>query len=301
MQTITNYCRRIASQKHFQNFITIVIILASVLVGVETYQSIEQDYHRILHALDIAIIAIFTFEVLVKILAEGPVFWRYFKDPWNVFDFIIVTACFLPFDNQYITVLRLIRLLRVLRLLRAFPKLQILVGAIFKSIPSMGYVGLLMGLLFYVYAIAGVLLFGKNDPVHFGTLGKSLLSLFQTVTLEGWVELLNIQLHGCDKIGYEPFKALCANPAITPIAPLFFISFILLGTFILMNLFIGVILTGMEEARNELADLKVKEASKNPRAYDLKRIENEIEKLNGNLKTLQITRVRFREKNEGDS
>ncbi|MBN8220479.1 MAG: ion transporter [Spirochaetes bacterium] len=294
-------CQQIAHSRSFQTFITVVIILASILVGVETYPTMEERYGRLLHILDIAIIAIFTAEVIIKILAEGAKPWDYFRDAWNIFDFIIVTACFLPFDNQYITVLRLIRLLRVLRLLRALPKLQILVGALFKSIPSMGYVALLMGLLFYVFAIAGVLLFGKNDPLHFGTLGSSLLSLFQTVTLEGWVELLNIQLHGCNKVGYEPFKTLCTQPQQIAIAPVFFISFILIGTFILLNLFIGVILTGMEEARNELAEHKMKEAASNPRSYDLKKIQNEIEKLNSGLKTLQVTRVRFREKNSEDS
>ena len=298
---MTVLLRNIAHARWFQNTITIVIVLASILVGIETYPQIEQHYHRLLHALDLAIITIFTVEVIVKIGAEGAHPLRYFRDPWNVFDFIIVAACFLPFENQYITVLRLIRLLRVLRLLRAFPKLQVLVGAIFKSIPSMGYVSLLMGLLFYLYAVAGVLLFGKNDPVHFGTLSSSLLSLFQTVTLEGWVELLNIQLYGCDKFGYEIFKSQCTQPSTHAIAPLFFISFVLVGTFVLLNLFIGVILTGMEEARNELADLKSKEASVNPREYELKRIETEIARLNDSLRTLHVTKVKFRTKEEEDT
>lgn len=292
---------RIAASRLFQNFITIVIILASVLVGIETYPELEKKYHGLLHTLDLLIIGIFTVEVVVKIGAEGRRPLRYFRDPWNVFDFVIVAACYLPFENQYITVLRLIRLLRVLRLLRAFPKLQILVGAIFKSIPSMGYVSLLMGLLFYVYAIAGVLLFGHNDPVHFGNLNSSLLSLFQTVTLEGWVELMNIQLHGCDKVGYEAFKELCTHPAHSYFAPVFFISFILVGTFVLLNLFIGVILTGMEEARQELADLKMKEVAADPRSYDLQRIQAEIAKLNDTLKTLRVIRVKYREKSEEET
>jgi voltage-gated sodium channel len=247
--------RQISTHRWFQNFITFVIVLASILVGVETYPEMEKRYHALLHVLDIAIITIFTIEVAIKIGAEGTKPWRYFKDAWNVFDFVIVTACFLPFDNQYITVLRLIRLLRVLRLLRAFPKLQILVGAIFKSLPSMGYVSLLMALLFYVYAIAGVLLFGKNDPAHFGNLNSSLLSLFQVVTLEGWADILYTQLYGCDKFSNEAFKQLCTQPQAVSIAPLYFISFVLIGTFVMLNLFIGVILTGMEEARHELAHL----------------------------------------------
>ncbi|GAB4434644.1 MAG: hypothetical protein OHK0011_17800 [Turneriella sp.] len=293
--------RQIASARWFQNFITVVIVLASMLVGVETYPEIEKQYHRVLHSLDLLIIGIFTIEVIVKIGAEGRHPLRYFRDPWNVFDFTIVAACYLPFDNQYITVLRLIRLLRVLRLLRAFPKLQILVGAIFKSIPSMGYVSLLMALLFYVYAIAGVLLFGKNDPVHFGNLNSSLLSLFQTVTLEGWVELMNIQLHGCDKVGYDAFRELCTAPARSYIAPLFFISFILVGTFVLLNLFIGVILTGMEEARNELADLRMKEEAHDPRSFDLQKIQAEIAKLNDALKTVKVIRVKYRDKTGEDA
>jgi voltage-gated sodium channel len=298
---IQQFCHKIVSAHAFQNSIIGVILFAGLLVGLETYPSIEQRFGRVMDVLDIIVIVLFTAEVLVKVGAEGAKPWRYFRDPWNVFDFIIVTACFLPFDNQYITVLRLIRLLRVLRLLHALPKLQILVGALFKSIPSMGYVAVLMGLLFYVFAITGVLLFGKNDPLHFGTLTHSLMSLFQTVTLEGWIELLNIQVHGCDKVGYDAFKALCTHPQQIAVAPLFFITFILLGTFILLNLFIGVILNGMEEARNDLAELKRKQAVANPRAYDLKRIETEIEKLNLNLKTLQVTRIRFREKTGEDA
>jgi len=290
------FFHKLTISRWFQNFITFVIILASALVGVETYPDLEKKYHHILHVLDVIIIAIFSVEVIFKILAEGKQPLRYFRDAWNIFDFIIVAACFLPFDNQYITVLRLIRLLRVLKLLRAFPKLQILVGAIFKSIPSMGYVSLLMGLLFYLYAIAGVFLFGKNDPVHFGNLNSSLLSLFQVVTLEGWADILYTQMYGCDKYFNEAFKQYCTSPQTTPIAPLFFITFVLIGTFVLLNLFIGVILTGMEEARNELADMKLKAESKNPRDADLKRIENDIEKLNAHLTTLQVTKVKFRAK-----
>ncbi|MCS6971827.1 MAG: ion transporter [Leptospiraceae bacterium] len=283
---------QLVHSRHFQNFITAVILLASLLVGLETYAEIEKKYHKLLHTLDILIIAIFTLEVLIRMGAEWPKPWRYFHDPWNVFDFSIVAACYLPFDSQYVTVLRLIRLLRVLRLVRALPRLQVLVGAIFKSIPSMGYVSLLMALLFYVYAIAGVLLFGKNDPVHFGNLTRSLLSLFEIVTLEDWVEIMNIQLLGCDKVGYETFKELCTQPSQNYFAPVFFISFILVGTFVLLNLFIGVILTGMEEARHELSELNLREAA-SPRDYDLRKIREEVKKLNGTLQTLRVVRVRY--------
>lgn len=289
--------KRISTSKLFQIFITLVILFASALVGVETYPEIEQRYHRLLDIFDLAIIGIFTAEIAIKIVAEGKRPWRYFQDAWNVFDFLIVAVCFLPFDNQYVTVLRLIRLLRALRLLSAFPKLQVLVSAIFKSLPSMGYVWILMGLLFYVYAVAGVLLFGKNDPLHFGNLSSSLLSLFQVSTLEGWPEILNVQLYGCDKFGYENFKSLCIAPSAASWSPAYFITFILLGTFILVNLFVGVVLNGLEEARAELAEQKFSDAG-TPRERDRRRVEAEIAKLNASLKVLRIARVKFAKKDE---
>ncbi len=294
---MSGIAKRISTSRLFQVFITLVILIASALVGVETYPEIEKQHQKLLDLLDHIIIAIFVLEIIIKILAEGTRPWRYFADAWNVFDFLIVAACFLPFDNQYVTVLRLIRLLRALRLLSTFPKLQVLVSAIFKSLPSMGYVWILMGLLFYVYAVAGVLLFGKNDPLHFGNLSSSLLSLFQVSTLEGWPEILNVQLYGCDKFGYENFKNLCSTPAAASWSPAYFISFILLGTFILVNLFVGVVLNGLEEARAELAEQKYND-SDSPRERDRRRVEAEILKLNASLKVLRIARVKFAKKDE---
>jgi voltage-gated sodium channel len=292
---MSGIAKRISTSRLFQIFITLVILVASALVGVETYPEIEKQHQKLLDLLDHIIIAIFVIEIVIKIAAEGKKPWRYFADAWNVFDFLIVAACFLPFDNQYVTVLRLIRLLRALRLLSAFPKLQVLVSAIFKSLPSMGYVWLLMGLLFYVYAVAGVLLFGKNDPLHFGNLSSSLLSLFQVSTLEGWPEILNVQLYGCDKFGYENFKNLCVAPSAASWSPAYFISFILFGTFILVNLFVGVVLNGLEEARAELAEQKFND-SDTPRERDRRRVEAEIAKLNASLKVLRIARVKFAKK-----
>ena len=132
--------------------------------------------------MDQVILWIFVVEIVIKMGAEGKQPWRYFADPWNVFDFIIVAVCFLPINAEYAAVLRLLRLLRVLKLVRALPRLQILVGALLKSIPSMGYVSLLLLMLFYVYACAAVILFGENDPVHFRNLPLAMLSLFRVVT-----------------------------------------------------------------------------------------------------------------------
>ncbi len=164
-----------------------------------------------------------------------------------------MVACFLPFQGQAVTVLRLLRLLRVLRLVHALPRLQVLVNALLKSVPSMGYVSLFLGLLFYVYAVAGVFLFGHNDPVHFQSLERAFLSLFQIVTLEGWVDVLYTNMYGCDTYGYDAGSLLpCTAPAARPVVSiLYFVSFILLGTMIILNLFIGVIMKSMEEAQEE--------------------------------------------------
>ncbi|MEM9072151.1 MAG: ion transporter [Myxococcota bacterium] len=245
-------CQKIAESSHFQNFITLVIVFAGILVGVETYPAVHERYHGILHVLDQIVLWIFVAEIVVKMVAELPRPWRYFYDGWNVFDFVIVAGAFLPFAASYATVLRLLRLLRVLKLVRALPKLQLLVGALLKSIPSMAYVSVLLTMLFYVYAVAAVFMWGENDPVHFGNLQISFLSLFRAVTLEDWTDLMYINMYGCDAYGYGGMEQLCVAPAESPVgAALFFVSFILIGTMIFLNLFIGVILSGMDEARVE--------------------------------------------------
>ncbi len=237
----------------FQHTITAVILLAGVLVGAETYGGLASRFHTLFSGLNGAILTIFVIEILVKMGAEGRKPWRYFLDPWNVFDFGIVAVCFMPFDASGAAVLRLARLLRVLKLVRALPRLQVLVSALLKSIPSMGYVSLLLFMLFYVYAVAGTMFFGANDPIHFGNLQTSLLSLFRAVTLEDWTDLMYIQMQGCAAYGYDGAEALCTASSASPImGSAYFVSFVLVGTMVILNLFVGVIMNGMDEAKAEL-------------------------------------------------
>ena len=260
MERIQEFFKKIADAAWFQNSITVVILLAGVLVGMETYPDFAERNHSILHIGDQIILWIFVAEIVVKMLAEGKKPWRYFYDPWNVFDFIIVAACFLPFEGNAVTVLRLLRLLRVLKLVKALPKLQILVGALLKSIPSMVYVSLLLGMLFYVYAVAAVFLFGENDPLHFSNLQNAMLSLFRVVTLEDWTDVMYINMYGCDEYGYEGARVECTNPKEQVfLGAAFFVSFVLTGTMIILNLFIGVIMTGMDEAQAEANEIAAAE------------------------------------------
>ncbi|MCP5480558.1 MAG: ion transporter [Spirochaetales bacterium] len=244
--------KTIAVSAWFTNLITIVILIAGVLVGIETYPNMVAAYGGPLHVLDQIVLWIFVVEVVVKMLAEGNRPWRYFLDPWNVFDFSIVAAAFMPFGGSSVAVLRLARLLRVLKLVRALPKLQVLVTALLRSIPSMGYVSILLIMLFYVYAVAAVLFFGQNDPVHFKDLPLAMLSLFRAVTLEDWTDLMYINMYGCANYGYDGNPDLCTNSSAHPVGgAVFFVSFVLIGTMIILNLFIGVIMNGMDEARAE--------------------------------------------------
>ncbi|WP_414664453.1 ion transporter [Horticoccus sp. 23ND18S-11] len=236
MQT---FCQRLAASAAFQRSVLALILLAGLLVGLETHAGLVARFGDLLHAVDRVVLVLFVVELVVRIGACGAQVWRFFRDPWNVFDFAIVAVCVLPIQAEYSAVLRLARVLRVLRLITAVPRLQLLVTALLRSLPSMSYVALLLCVLFYVYAVLGVGLFGRADPAHFGSLGASGLTLFQIVTLEGWAEIMREQL------------AAGASPTLT-IA--YFVSFILLGTMITLNLLIGVIVTGMDEARREMED-----------------------------------------------
>ncbi len=249
---LTRLSKGLENSPAFQNFIIGVIVFAGLLVGLETDPELVRAYGPILSFLDSLVLAIFTFEIGVKFVARYPRPLKFFTDSWNVFDFVIVAACYVPLLSQYAMLLRMFRLLRVLRLVRAVPRLQVVVEALLRGLPSMFYVSVLLLLLFYMYAVMGTFLFSVNDPVHFGSLKNSFLSLFRVVTLEDWTDIMYTQIYGCDVYGYGFKQELCVEPQKFPlIAPLYFISFVLFGTMIFLNLFIGVIVNGMDEARKE--------------------------------------------------
>jgi voltage-gated sodium channel len=229
--------RRIVHAPWFQRFVIATIILAGVLAGIETDAATVATHGTVLRSLDAIVLGIFIIEAILKLTAHCPRPWDYFRDGWNVFDFTIIVLCLLPVGSQFAVVLRLGRTLRLLRLVSALPKLQLLVGALIKSFSSMGYVSLLLGIMFYIYAITGVHLFGGHDKEHFGSLSQALLTLFQTITLDDWKHLLA--------------SASGGSPAI---AVIYFVSFILLGTMIMLNLFIGIIMNSMSEMHAELEE-----------------------------------------------
>jgi voltage-gated sodium channel len=233
------WCLRLTGTPWFQRAVVGLILFAGLLVGAETHRPWMEAHGALFHTLDRVVLALFVVELGLRLATHGARPWRFFRDPWNVFDAVIVGVCLLPFHTEFAAVLRLVRVLRVLRLVTAVPRLQLLVGALIKSVPSMSYVALLLSLLFYVYAVAGVALFGGADPARFGGLPDAALTLFQIITMEAWAEIMHAQF------ATYPSRVL-------PVV--YFVSFILLGTMIMLNLFIGVIVNGMDEARQEMAD-----------------------------------------------
>ena len=262
---MVDFCKKLVESPRFTNFIIAVICVAGVLVGIQTFPEIDRKYHGLWEALNRIILWIFVAEIAVKMIALAPHPQKFFKDGWNVFDFIIVAVCFLPIGGSYVAVLRLFRLLRVLRLISVVPRLQIIVGALLRSLPSMFFISVLLFMLFYIYAVLGVMLFRANDPVHFGDLWTSMLSLFRVVTLEDWTDVMYIQMYGSD--AYQGYNQSRAGLDITPkaqplIGALYFVSFVLVGTMIMLNLVIGVVISGMDNAQKEVAERQLHELLK---------------------------------------
>ena len=299
-----SFCQRVGGAKWFQPFIVAVILAAGVLVGLETYPELNQRYGSLFRLLDRLILGIFVVEIVLKIGAHGRQPWRFFRDPWNVFDFIIVAVCLLPFAGHSAAVLRLVRILRVLRLVTALPRLQLLVGALLKSLPSMGYVGVLLFIMFYVYAVMGTFFFGANDPVHFGSLQSSLLTLFQTITLDNWGDILKIQMYGSANSTIAGFTGtVTPSRAMPVVAVVYFVSFILLGTMIMLNLFIGVIMNGMHETQREteVAERRkhIEQLGQSTVGDEIKLVEHQLDQLKEQLQMIRLQAERTPERPKG--
>ena len=279
---MTKFVNQIVASKLFHHFIVGVILLAGVVAALETSPAMMERHGPILLGLDKFILGVFIVEALLKMAAHGRKPWSYFADGWNVFDFLIVVLCLLPVGGPFAAVLRLTRALRLLRLVSALPKLQLLVGALLKSLSAMGYVSLLLALLFYIYAVAGIHLFGKTDPASFGSLGTALLTLFRIVTLDNWGDLY--------------FAQVAHVPAVK--VALYFATFIVFGTMIILNLFIGIIMNSMSEMHAELAE---RDRAQDERETGAATLEDELRSLELELKETQTRLAGLRCKWAGGS
>ena len=228
-----DYIQRIVNASLFERSIIGLILLNAFILGLETDVALVESYGQWFELGHHLILMAFIIEALLKISAVAPRFKLYFGDGWNLFDFSVIVLSLLPATGELAMIARLARLLRVLRLISTIPELRLIVNTLMRSIPSMGHVMLLMSIIFYVYAIAGYQLFHQHDPEHWGHLGISMLTLFRVVTLEDWTDVM--------------YTALELNDW----AWVYFVSFIFMGTFVIINLFIAVVLNNLEEAKAE--------------------------------------------------
>ena len=294
---MSSTCKSIVNSKIFQRLILVTILLAGVVVGVQTFKAFAREHAILLNTLDLFILGIFVIEAVIKILAEGNRPQNYFKNPWNVFDFIIVVACLLGpvihLGADFLPVLRLARILRVLRLVSAIPKLQLLVSCLLRSLPSMFYVSILLFLLFYIYGTMAVFLFAENDPIHFRNLQTSILSLFRVVTLEDWTDVMYINMYGSENYGYSSNDLAKWTPisCSSPLGgALFFVSFVLIGTMIVLNLVIGVIMNSMDESNAEMKikqELIRRKTSPEPLRDGIYDLQLKMEKIAGEMEVIK--------------
>ena len=226
-----NNVRKLVDSTSFQLFIVGVIFVNAVLIGVQTAVD-NQGALEVLALVDALCVFVYVVEAALKIYALGG---RYFRDAWNVFDFTITALSLmptflLPFPVQLVRALRLARIARIFRLVSAFRQMRVIIEAIGKSIPGIMWTALLLGIVLYVFDVAGLYLFGAEFPQYFGTLGTGAFTLFQLVTLEGWPDVARDIM------------------SVHPSAWLFFIPYVMASSFIFMNVVVGIIIGTIEES-----------------------------------------------------
>jgi len=229
-----NKVTQLVSASAFQNLVLIVIILNAITLGLETAPELMGQFLPVLYVLDTTFLVFFIAEIALKLMAFR---LQFFKNGWNIFDFLIVSISIVPFFQAF-SVLRSLRILRVLRLVSVVPQFRKITQAFFDSLAGLAAIGMILSLLFYVAAVMSTKLFGEEFPEWFGTIGASLFSLFQIMTLESW-------------------SSAIARPVmeVYPVAWLFFVPFILLTTFATLNLLIGVIVNSMQGLHDHTTDV----------------------------------------------
>lgn len=228
-----SFCKSLTTHVWFERFIISLIIISGIVLGLETVPDWVSRFGVIFEWLNRIVVGIFVVEAALKIIAVAPRLRLYFGNGWNLFDFTIVALSLVPASGEFAMIARLARLLRVLRLLSVVPELRLIVSTLMRSIPSMGNIILLMSVIFYVYAVAGYHFFHQHDPQHWGSLGISMLTLFRIVTLEDWTDVMYTAME------------------LDPYYWVFFVSFVVIGTFVVINLFIAVVINNLEEAKVE--------------------------------------------------
>ena len=265
MRQISLFADRLVNKAAFEYTIIALILLNGVFLGLGTSPVLAQQYGDLLHLGNQIVLGVFIVEALLKMIALAPRVDMYFRDGWNVFDFLVIVFSLIPATGEFAMVARLARLLRVLRLISAIVELRLIVAALVRSIPSVGHVMLLMSIIVYIYAIIGYQLFHEHDPMHWRNLGISVLTLFNIITLEGWTVVMEnaMQLHSW--------------------AWIYFVSFVIAGTFVVINLFIAIIINNLDDAKAERLKELQPPVSREELMRELRSTRNALQRLEERL------------------
>lgn len=229
----TGRLARLVDSDRFAATIAVVIVLNAVVLGLETYPTVAASWGDALVVLNEACFAVFVVELILRFASYGRRPGDFFRSGWNVFDLVIIGAVFIPGVREQAQLLRLLRLARIVRLVRFLPDARILLLTVVKSIPSLFSMVVLTILLLFVYGMVGWSLFGAALPESWGTIGRSMLTLFILLTLENFPTYL------------------AEAESVSPYAVVFFVSYVLLAAFVVFNLLIGIVIGSMERAREQ--------------------------------------------------
>ena len=226
MNSFVEFFLSIRNSKVFSGIVIAVIVASAVYAGVSSYD-ISPKYNVYLDLFDYAITLFFVIEILIRMISERS-FIKFFKDGWNIFDFLIVTISLIPINNvESVFVARLLRIIRVLRIITVVPAFRHIIDSLVKSIPRVGFIALLMFIFIYIWGAIGTMVFSQTDPDNWGNIGLALLTLAQVATYDDWAAVM------ADVIEVHPW------------AWIYFISFIIVNAVVLLNMVIGVIVDVM--------------------------------------------------------
>ena len=226
-----NSLARIVDSPTFTGVVVTVILANALVLGLQTYPTLVREHGGTLDLLNALFLAFFVVEISLRIASYWPRPWNYFREGWNVFDFVAVGLAFVPGLQRNSTVLRLARLARIVRVVHLLPDVRILITAVIRSLPPLASMAILTTLILFVYGMVGWQLFGDELPEQWGNIGEAMLTLFVMLTLEDFPQFMDqgMEIH--------------------PWSWVFFVSFILVAAFIVINVLIGIVLNSMEEAR----------------------------------------------------
>ncbi len=230
-RSIPDLCRALISNRNFELTIVAVIVVNAIVLGMGTYADVAGRYEPLFGTIYNIILGIYVVELLIRLTAYRWNPREFVKDGWNIFDFVVVVASFVPALRANAMLLRLVRLLRIVRLVRFLPDLRLLVSAAGRSVPGIASLAAATFVLIFIYGMLGWVLFSDADPANYGNVGFAMLTMFVMLSLENFPD--NVAM----------------GQQVSQWTILYFISYVLLASFLIFNLFIGIVLNAMEEAR----------------------------------------------------